>query len=33
MTIKLPNLKMYDYETNYHLTMNEDRLAKFLMSF
>ena len=34
MTIKLPNLKkMYDYETNYHLTMNEDRLAKSLCHF
>ena len=34
MTIKLPNMKkMYEYETNYHLTMNEDRLAKSLCHF
>lgn len=34
--IKLPkfdNQSMYDYETNFHLTMNEDRLAKFLTHF
>ena len=23
---------MYDYETNFHLTMNEDRISKFLNS-
>ena len=34
MTIKLPNFKkMYEYETNYHLTMNEERLAKSLCHF
>jgi len=34
MTIKLPIFKkMYEYETNYHLTMNEERLSKFLCHF
>ena len=31
--IKLPKFNsqsMYDYETNFHLTMNEERLSKFL---
>ena len=34
--IKLPRLdiqSMYDYETNFHLTMNEERLSKFLTHF
>ncbi len=34
--IKLPKLdiqSMYDYETNFHLTMNEERLSKFLTHF
>ena len=34
--IKLPKFdsqSMYDYETNFHLTMNEDRLAKFLTHY
>ena len=34
MTIKLPIFKkMYEYETNYHLTMSEERLSKFLCHF
>ncbi len=34
MTIKLPNFKkMYDYETNYHLTMNGDRMGKLLCHY
>ena len=34
MTIKLPLFKkMYEYETNYHLTMNEERLSKFLCHY
>ncbi len=34
--IKLPkfdNQSMYDYETNFHLTMKEDRLAKFVTHY
>lgn len=34
--IKLPsfsNQKMYDYETNFHLTMNEDRISKLLTHY
>jgi hypothetical protein len=34
--IKLPKFDaqaMYDYETNFHLTMNEERLAKFLTHY
>jgi len=34
--IKLPKFdtqSMYDYETNFHLTMDEDRLAKFITHF
>ncbi len=30
---KLDNQSMYDYETNFHLTMNEERLSKFLTHF
>ena len=34
--IKLPKFdsqSMYDYETNFHLTMNEDRISKFLTHY
>jgi hypothetical protein len=34
--IKLPKFNsqsMYDYETNFHLTMNEERLSKFLTHY
>ena len=34
--IKLPKLNeqtMFDFETNYHLTMNEERLGKFLAHY
>ena len=34
MTIKLPDFKkMYDYETNYHLTMDGDRMGKLLCHY
>jgi len=34
MTIKFPNFKkMYDYETNFHLTMNSERLAKLICHY
>ena len=34
MTIKLPNFnKMYDYETNYHLTMTGERMGKLLSHY
>ena len=34
MTIKFPNFKkMYDYETDYHLTMSSERLAKLLCHY
>ena len=34
MTIKLPDFKkMYDYETNYHLTMSGDRMGKLLCHY
>ena len=34
--IKLPkfdNQSMYDYETNFHLTMDEERISKFLTHY
>jgi len=34
MTIKFPNFNnMYDYETNFHLTMNSERLAKLVCHY
>ena len=34
MTIKFPDFKkMYDYETNFHLTMNSDRFAKLICHY
>ena len=34
MTIKFPNFKkMYDYETNFHLTMKSERLAKLICHY
>jgi len=34
MTIKFPDFKkMYDYETNFHLTMNSERLAKLICHY
>ena len=34
MTIKLPDFnKMYEYETNYNLTMSKDRLGKLLCQY
>ncbi len=34
MTIKFPDIKkMHDYETNYHLTMNSERLGKLLTHY
>ena len=34
MTIKFPDFKkMYDYETNFHLTMNSERLAKLVCHY
>ena len=34
MTIKFPDFKkMYEYETNFHLTMNSERLAKLICHY
>jgi hypothetical protein len=34
MTIKFPDFKkMFDYETNFHLTMNSERLAKLICHY